>query len=386
MNGARTGLLVVVLSGSLGAWAWMFLRADVQLRGSLVLLTLAFTFALTGAFVHYRRRLQPRLLTSNLALGALVHTVAAAVVVAGDRLGALGLVPALAANGGHFLLGLLGMVAAAVTWTRARGRPEEGPPPVVDAALPPEPPPAPVSALDVAPDWAALAAELAVRPDALVQLEAWRRVALALSTPDEARRVVHQEVARLRGRVTAEVNAEDDALSQAAALLEWGAQKLPELSQLDVSDLLMAKVIADIRAQADRVERRFIDHRRMHPIHPITRDTADDKVEARADAVRAALPALEVDGMRLSEDRIAADPALASFRSVTGFQVVDMGGGRFVTFEGNGRREALQRALGDRALEVEARHYVFDDPTALATIRRRVDRVRRWKGIGSLPE
>ena len=232
-------------------------------------------------------------------------------------------------------------------------------------------------------DWAAAADAVRADPAAQHHLEALRRISDAPDL-DAARRIAHQEVDRLRGRVTAARQSDDDVLSQAAALLEWGAQKLPELAELDVSDVLMGKVIADIRALANRVEKRFVDQRRLAPIHPITRDTADKKCDERADAARTALPLLEANGMRLSEVLIAASPVLAPFRSVTGFQVVDMGDGQFITFEGNGRREALQRAFGDRPVLVEVRHYVFDDAETLATIRRRVDRVRRWKGIGSL--
>ena len=53
---------------------------------------------------------------------------------------------------------------------------------------------------------------------------------------------------------------EGDALTQAAQLLEWGIQKLPELAELDVSDLLMAKVISDIQAKHTSVEHIFVQH------------------------------------------------------------------------------------------------------------------------------
>jgi hypothetical protein len=175
---------------------------------------------------------------------------------------------------------------------------------------------------------------------------------------------------------------EDDALSQAASLLQWGAQKLPELAELDVSDLLMAKVIADIRATHDEVERIVVDHRRLLPIHPIDRATAEEKAEARATAARQALPLLEEHGMQLTEALIAAHDELSAFKSVTGFQVVEVSPeGHYVTFEGNGRREALLRAFPDTPVQVEVRCYRFTDPRRRTTIQRRLERVRRWKGI-----
>ncbi|MFT4978270.1 MAG: hypothetical protein ACI8S6_004178, partial [Myxococcota bacterium] len=115
--------------------------------------------------------------------------------------------------------------------------------------------------------------------------------------------------------------------------------------------------------------------------HPIDRDTANEKCDARAAAARDALPVLQANSMRLSEALIASDEALRPFASVTGFQVVDLGEGEgYVTFEGNGRREALSRAFGeDFGVEVEVRLFHFPDEATAATIRRRVRRVQRWK-------
>ncbi|MCA9568191.1 MAG: hypothetical protein KC656_10125, partial [Myxococcales bacterium] len=198
----------------------------------------------------------------------------------------------------------------------------------------------------------------------------------------DARRALQQEARRVLAEARAEAREDGDVLSQAANLLEWGAQKLPELAELDVSDLLMGKAIADIRAKKDRVVQRFVDHRDLRAIHPIDRATAEAKCDERAEAARAALPLLRANGMRLSEELIAAHEELAAFRSVTGFQVVELMDGGFVTFEGNGRREALQRAFGtEEAVLVEVRHYVFDDPGVAAIIDRRVQRVRSWKNV-----
>ena len=54
-----------------------------------------------------------------------------------------------------------------------------------------------------------------------------------------------------------------------------------------------------------------------------------------------------VFGCRVWQALIATEPRLKPFESITGFQVVSLPGGKYVTFEGNGRREALKRAFSD---------------------------------------
>ncbi|MEZ4318880.1 MAG: hypothetical protein R3F61_15300 [Myxococcota bacterium] len=394
MNRWRMGLLAGVLVVAVGGYAWMFAVAGPGVRASLSLLT-GILAVLTGAvFWHYRERVTGRLATAYLALGSAVHLALAGIIVAADRLWSLGVLPALEQNWVHFVVGVLAVLGAFVTWTRARGAPEPAKTPA--RADVPEPPPPSTPELERTPDWEALAGQLRHHgtPGRVEQLRALERVAFALESSEpnartiaDARRVLHQEALRLATQAAAEARggAEEDVLSQAASLLEWGAQKLPELAELDVSDLLMAKAIADIRAQHSAVEHVFVDHRQLLAIHPIDRATADDKCNERADAARAALPLLEANGMRLSEDLIAAHEALAAFKSVTGFQVIALDSGaaaeRYVTFEGNGRREALKRAFGEQGVLVEVRLYRFDDPSVHQTMVRRVERVRTWKHV-----
>lgn len=366
--------------------AWMWGVATEALRNSIAVLTAVYLAAMAGVFVHYRHRITPNLLSANAGLGAIVHLALFAVIVATERLTVLGILPALASNWHHFLLGALGILAAFVSWTRARATSEPEVAPAPTAHEEPAPPP---PSLPEPPAWSAWSNRIGDDARRQRELARLRRLENLLTGEDEDRaridnalRALRQEAERVVVDGEAEAQKDDDVLSQAANLLEWGAQKLPELAELDVSDLLMAKAIADIRSKHDRIEQRFVDHRLLRAIHPIDRATADTKCDERAAAARAALPVLEANGMRLSEDLIATNDALAAFRSVTGFQVVELTDGGFVTFEGNGRREALARAFGDTApVHVEVRAYLFDDPTTLATIRRRVERVRTWKNV-----
>lgn len=384
-NPWRIGLFVGVVIVTSAGWIWMF-AASPELRASLGILLGAFAIGAAGLVWRERARLDMRLITANLALGSIVHLMLAAGIVGGSRLWELGVLPALSANWHHFLIGLLGIVGTFVTWSRARGGSDV--PVVRSRDAEPEPAPIPTPELETAPDWDELAGALEGRKDAvrLRSLHALERLEAVLSEGDldGAKRVVRQEARRLVSESEADEREEqeEDILSQAAALLEWGAQKIPELAELDASDVVMAKAIADIKSNADEVVQTFVDHRELLPIHPITRETAEEKCEERAEAARKALPLLEANGMRMSEDLIAAHEELDAFRSVTGFQVVELLDGGFVTFEGNGRREALQRAFGDdRGVQIEVRLYTFEDPEVRATIDRRVHRVRRWKGL-----
>jgi hypothetical protein len=389
----RTRLLLAIGVVFLVGEIWMFLAAGPALRSSLSVLTAVYLAATAAVFVHYRHHLTPNLLTANVGLGALAHLTLTALVVMVDRLTALGVVPAIAQNWHLFLLGALGITAAFVSWTQARGAAPNVLPPAPTAHREPAPPPS-TTPTDF-PGWDRATAALARDPRRQRELARLRRIAAVLSADgdaeaclDDGLRVVRQEAQRVLADAAADAREDDDGLSVAAGLLEWGAQKLPELAELDVSDLLMGKVIADIRATHDRVEQRFVDHRELRAIHPIDRATAEEKCNARARAARAALPILRANGMRLSEELIAAHDALEAFRSVTGFQVVELADdGGYVTFEGNGRREALQRAFGtDEAVHVEVRVYVFDRPERRATIDRRVRRVQRWKGVEDVPD
>lgn len=394
----RLVLLVAALAGSTAAYLWLLFVAPHSPRVSLLMLLAVFLIATAVAAWHHRERLTARLLSAHLALGSLVLAGTATLVYWGERFAGPAFLPGQSLEWHYLVVGLLGIGATFVTWTRARGRAE-----VVKVAVPADPaqvePPPPASALlDDPVDWAALVAAFEARGDQprLRQLRTLQRIHAVAdgdvgdTSPAErlqsTLRTVRQEVRRLDAESTAHQEAsEEDALSQAADLLEWGVQKLPELGRLDVSDLIMAKTVADIHALHQDVEHIFVDHRELLAIHPIDRGNSGDKTNQRAAALQAALPIVQANAMRLSEDLIAATPELEPFHSVTGFQVVSFGERGYVTFEGNGRREAIRRALGDEPLQVEVRLFRFPDPEIHATIVRRVERVRRWKGVTDRP-
>jgi hypothetical protein len=390
----RPALLVATIGGTGVGYLWLMVSAEPRERASLLWLTGTFTVVALGLALSFRKQLDRRTVTSNLALGSILHLVGAGAVVAAAHLWKLGLVPGLSRSWVYFLVGVVGTTGALLSWARAKPADKDR-----KAALPttePEPPPEPTARLEAPPDWDGLMETFEERADAvrLRQLAALRRLSEVLDGDEpadervrDATLVLRQEVTRLHDEAVAarETTDDDDPLSRAAAFFEWGAQKLPELADLDVEDLLLAQVVAEIRAWSSRVEHRFIDHRLLIPIHPIDRPTAEEKCAGRAAALREATGLLRANGMRLSEDLIAAHSALEPMSSVTGFQVVSLGeGAGFVTFEGNGRAFALQRAFADdEVVQVEVRHFCFDDADRQERVRRHVQRVRRANGIAA---
>ncbi len=60
---------------------------------------------------------------------------------------------------------------------------------------------------------------------------------------------------------------------------------------------------------------------------------------------------------------------------------------RYVTFEGNGRREAFKRAfdsMPEIEVLVEVRLYQFEDAETLQYIRQQVELCREWKKVSHL--
>ena len=381
-------LLGILTSCFFGLWV-LLTTLPANYREEVMALIGVFAVGASAIAWHNRGDLTPRIIMANVATGAIALLLATGLIACGIWLVESDILPTLQVQWRYILISLVGVGAAYAAWRRAR--PPE-PTPKLPILMAIEPPPPPSKALADEPDWEGLLADLTDLGDAhrLRQLTMLQRLHTILSTADkdaieETKRTIRQELQRLRTAAAAEVQETEarDPLTQAVALMEWGTQKLPEIAELDLSDLLMAKTIADIRALHDKMEHVFVDHRTLLAIHPIDRDTAKEKCNARAAAAEAALPLLRDMGMRLSEELIQTNDTLSPFRSVTGFQVISLGEGcGYVTFEGNGRRAALQQAFGtNEAVLVEVRLFSFEHQSTRETIIRRVNRVRRWKGV-----
>eukprot|EP00117_Sycon_ciliatum_P032286 scpid5715/ scgid25068/ len=196
---------------------------------------------------------------------------------------------------------------------------------------------------------------------------------------------VEQEAQRLlqAAKLAEREHQDGDMLTKASELVEWAIQKTPEITELDISDLLLAKAVADINHLSSDVTNILVDLHELKAIHNVDRDTALEKSRARALAARHALPLVESNSMVLTEALIASHDELKPFESITGIQVValrpDEG---YVTFEGNGRAWALKQAFSaDQGLKVEVRLFEFATGEMCGDIMRRVQRVRSWKKV-----
>lgn len=160
------------------------------------------------------------------------------------------------------------------------------------------------------------------------------------------------------------------------AFLRYLLGKRSELSRLGKSDALMAKVVLDIHRKRTGSGFVFAPLHAILPIHPIDRGEAQGTRDRRMLAIGAA--ALPVSG------RIGRDWLEAHLPSVSTIKVVRLPDGRYVSYEGNGRIGALQQVYpGRQDLEVEVEEYRFRTQDA-PIILRRINRVRRWNGLGAI--
>jgi len=146
----------------------------------------------------------------------------------------------------------------------------------------------------------------------------------------------------------------------------------------------MGKTVSDIHRLQNSMKFILVELYRLHPIHPIDRKTAQDQVDARAEAALKAKDIIVANDRNISESLLEDNESLKALKSVTGIQVVFMGQD-YVTFEGNGRVYALKQAFKpEDKISVEVRLYEFPDGIngeIHQTIIRRINRVRRYKGF-----
>lgn len=140
----------------------------------------------------------------------------------------------------------------------------------------------------------------------------------------------------------------------------------------------MGKVVLDIHRKRTHTAFESLPLHDIRPIHPIDRGVAKESLDQRILAAR------EASGEIGSDRRITRAWLHAHLPSVSEIKVVKVSEGRFVSYEGNGRLGALQAVFGEdegMAVEVEVYHFA---PRDLPTILRRINRVRRWNGLGAL--
>lgn len=167
------------------------------------------------------------------------------------------------------------------------------------------------------------------------------------------------------------------------AALRWLWQKRGEVFQLDISDFIMGYAIAEVKGTCTYTKDLLVNLQDLAPIHPIDRKEAMEKTEERAQKFVEARHILREANWELHDYMTWQHPELAAFRSLTGFEVVEIDG-KYVTFEGNGRREALQIAMTKDEMKdappvkVEVKLYKFEDPSHTTYW---INKTRKWKKV-----
>jgi hypothetical protein len=149
--------------------------------------------------------------------------------------------------------------------------------------------------------------------------------------------------------------------------------KADEIQDLDLKDVLMAKVILDIHRTRLRKEFVFVPLGYLKPIHTLDRPNAMQATEAR---VRALVPQREEF---LRSGRMACADLAGVLPSVSWIKVVRENDSSFLAYEGNGRLAALHEVFGtDADLEIEVELYHFRNSKKIV---RRLSRLRRLNGL-----
>ena len=145
--------------------------------------------------------------------------------------------------------------------------------------------------------------------------------------------------------------------------------KRSELQELRFRDILMAKAVTDIHRHVVRKKSKVVPLWSIHPLHCLDRESSLVKLDERVRVLtthRDEIKRLKV----LTRKRL-----LNYLPSISGIKVIRDGHGGYISFDGNGRVEALRQAFSSSDnLKLEVEVYYVDD---LKKILRRVRRVQK---------
>jgi hypothetical protein len=167
-------------------------------------------------------------------------------------------------------------------------------------------------------------------------------------------------------------------IDKSRKLFRYLLGKSSDIRDLDRNDVLLGKIVLDIHRKKQEAEMGYVPIHQILPIHPIDREEAIETMKKRAASVAQHGADLKAQG------RISREFLNQVLPSVSDIKVVELGDGRFVSFEGNGRLAALREGLGaETNLPIEVERYRFDAGTR-NRLRRRIDKVRRQNGLGPI--
>ena len=164
-----------------------------------------------------------------------------------------------------------------------------------------------------------------------------------------------------------------DLFTEARRLFRYLRGKRSEIDDLDVKDIVMAKVILDIHRKRTHKEIVNVPLFALLPIHTLDRENAIEATRRRIEALQPHRQEL-LQGGRLTCEMLAR-----YLPSVSWIKVVQETPDAFLAFEGNGRIAAMQAVFQpDDGLFVEVEQYLFRNPRKIV---RRLNRVRRLNGL-----
>ena len=149
--------------------------------------------------------------------------------------------------------------------------------------------------------------------------------------------------------------------------------KKSELSDLDVKDIMLSKVVLDIHRKRSHKSVVSVPLFSIQQVHRLDRENS-------MLATRQRVRTLEANKQELLEAREMTCELLAKYLpSISWMKVVESEPGKYIAFEGNGRLAAMQEAFSpEDGIRVEVEQYHFRDTSKIV---RRLDRVRKLNGL-----
>jgi len=144
-----------------------------------------------------------------------------------------------------------------------------------------------------------------------------------------------------------------------ARFLKWIVNKIPEVTQLGGSDILLAEIILRINREAIRKEFRPVQLSALKQIHTLKRGSSMEKMRERIETLRKHKEEVARGG------HISIKKQEEFLPSVTPIRAVALPG-YFIMFEGNGRVAALQEVLADaRDITIDVEVFILPQDSSI---------------------
>jgi hypothetical protein len=162
-------------------------------------------------------------------------------------------------------------------------------------------------------------------------------------------------------------------LKQIGKFINYLLGKTSELSDLNVKDVLLAKVVLDIHRKRTHTSFHLVPLSSLQPIHAIDRETSLQTVRLRTEAL------LKIKDLIYKEKSITREILAEHMPSVSWIKVVKENENSYIAYEGNGRILAMKNAFTpNENLSVEVEEYYFNNPKKII---RRMNKVRLLNGL-----